>query len=152
MDISPQVMEFPTLVGHRRCNFPSRLDFQRGAALVLLTSMCVGCQRRIDSSKLPGNYYCVYDYGAEALQLKADGTYQQTIRLSNAKTISNISTWHASEERRTVTLDNAIVTDNGFGQLRKDLGPAQWTMPVLTAGGGYAFCENDDRNLFFRDN
>jgi hypothetical protein len=62
-------------------------------AVLSALSSGAGCSHRIDREAIPGKYVANYDKGAEAIELRRDGTYVYDCRLNNGNELDNVDHW-----------------------------------------------------------
>jgi len=91
--------------------------------IFILMIMISGC-RPVKEAELYGTYITKYPFGGtEKLVLYSNGEYSQEVNVvvgNNSKTITNKGRWKYNLATRHLTLDKALVVDNGFGKLKED--------------------------------
>src|SRR4051812_33719896 len=95
------------------------------AACLCLLSAC----SKPKPSEIPGIYSAQRSYGTETLSLRPDGTYLQVFR-SGSSTRTNTGKWMFHPEQSFVSLENALVFDDGWGRKETIIETCTWGLDV----------------------
>jgi len=90
--------------------------------IFILMIMIPGC-KQIKEEDLYGTWVAKYPFGTEKLVLYSNGEYYQHVNVifnGISKSTTNKGRWKYDIQDRNITLENALVVDDGFGKLKKD--------------------------------
>lgn len=112
-----------------------------------LFGILTGCGKRISKSDLPGAYVADFGFATDALTLKEDGHFVQTIKIkADGKVVTKSSTWRFRPEDRAIVVDsNYMLVVDGFSKMIPDfnrpntnsvvIGPVRRVFGKLEIGG-----------------
>jgi hypothetical protein len=73
--------------------------------------------RSLTANDLEGGYTATYAFGSSRITLNADGSFQQALSIGD-RVMNHEGHWKFDEAARRVDLDEALVADDGYGNLR----------------------------------
>jgi hypothetical protein len=79
-----------------------------------------GCRYPQEATELYGTYVADYRFGKEQLILKPSGEYQQEVRIVNKPSLTAAGRWSYDAATGYITMKNALVIADGFGNLKPD--------------------------------
>jgi len=90
------------------------------AALMLIFGFGLlfsSCRREVLVNEIPGVYKVTYSFGEETLQLKTNGEFTQTIKVSTeAGPIGANGTWTYYKGEKEIHLENRMMLHDGCGK------------------------------------
>ena len=124
--------------------------------LLILTFVVVNlaaCSPRVEHSDIVGVYQLAYPFGVERLQLRADGSYVQSLTLRGQTTsISHSGAWEYAAPRRLVTVHDPLQFGDYFGELNPSyLIPVKgtWNLTVEKTFGDVSLTWKDKLSVKF---
>lgn len=112
------------------------------------------CSAELERSDVVGEYQASYAFGVERLDLKADGSYVQSVTLQGqtAKT-SHSGAWEYAASRNRVVVHDPLQFADYFGKLNPDYAvpvTGTWNLTAEKTFGDVSLTWNDDLGVKFK--
>lgn len=127
------------------------LSVFKAASLLFLLTVC-SCSSGVVYEDLVGVYKVQYPYGTEELVLNRDGTYKQTILLTNKDEVSHTGQWKFLEKESKVVLKDPLIVDDNFGRPNPNFMKVQeglWILRIEKRFRAVSLHWNDDQGFVF---
>jgi hypothetical protein len=87
--------------------------------LLLIISL-TACSSKVPAERVAGTYLASYPFGKATLVLERNGTFVQSVAINGQNPEIARGSWNFDPTQSEVTLHNAMVVVNGFGELKDD--------------------------------
>jgi len=88
--------------------------------LIPILALVAGCEVPVlPITDVYGKWRADYPFGWQVLELRADGTYQQTVTINGESgNVKHSGKWHYDTKLGNVVYQDCLLVINGFGEMR----------------------------------